>query len=82
MSGLYLRSVDVEMPALRGDRLVALFRSNPRFRNLGLILVSGAPENDLVELGRAVGADAVVPKVHLEKSLVPIVARLVERAIS
>jgi CheY-like chemotaxis protein len=72
--------VDVEMPALRGDRLVALFRSNPRFRNLGLILVSGAPEKELVEIGREVGADAVVPKIHLEESLVSTVARLVDRA--
>lgn len=72
--------VDVEMPALRGDKLVALFRKNPRFARLGLILVSSAPERELVEIGQAVGADAVVPKLHLETGLVPVVQRLVQRA--
>jgi CheY-like chemotaxis protein len=72
--------VDVEMPALRGDKLVALFRSNPRFAKLGLILVSSAPEIELVQLGRDVGADAVVPKIHLEANLVRTVERFLERS--
>ena len=72
--------VDVEMPALRGDKLVALFRKNPRFSRLGLVLVSSAPEAELVEIGRAVGADAVVPKIHLESGLVRTVERLATRA--
>jgi len=72
--------VDVEMPALRGDKLVALFRKNPRFDSLGLVLVSSAPEAELVEIGRAAGADAVIPKVDLERSLVSVVRRLAIRA--
>ncbi len=71
--------IDVEMPALRGDKLVSLFRNNPRFSKLGLVLVSGAPEEELVEIGRAVGADAVVPKIHLEAGLADTVARLAQR---
>jgi CheY-like chemotaxis protein len=71
--------IDVEMPAIRGDRLVALFRANPRFAHLGLILVSGSHEHELVAIGHQVGADAVIPKKQLEADLVNIVGRLAQR---
>ena len=67
------------MPAMRGDKLVQLFRENPRFHNLVLVLVSGAAEENLKSLGDSVRADAVVPKSNLDISLVSEVSRLATR---
>ena len=72
--------IDVHMPALQGDKLVQLFRENPRFTDVGLILVSGTSDGDNLEaLGKASGADAVVPKHAIETSLVREVTRLASR---
>lgn len=62
--------LDVEMPALTGDKLIALFRQNPRFDKLGIVLVSGKEREELEAFGRAVGANAVVPKKFLDQELV------------
>lgn len=62
--------LDVEMPALTGDKLITLFRQNPRFDKLGIVLVSGKDREELEAFGRAVGANAVVPKKFLEQELV------------
>ncbi len=72
--------IDVEMPALRGDKLVQLFRQNPRFQGLGLVLVSSTDPRELEQYGKAAGADAVVPKTNLERALVAIVDKLFARA--
>jgi len=72
--------IDLHMPAIRGDKLVALFRQNPRFKNLGLVLVSGVAESELETLGRAVSADAIVPKRSLDSSLVTEVSKLASRS--
>lgn len=71
--------IDVEMPALRGDKLVQLFRQNPRFEGLGLVLVSSTDPRELEQYGKASGADAVVPKSNLERGLVAIVDKLFAR---
>ena len=39
--------IDVQMPSIRGDRLAALFKGNPRFVTLGVILVTGSSEAEL-----------------------------------
>jgi CheY-like chemotaxis protein len=70
--------VDVMLPGMRGDRLAALFRSNPRFRNLGVILVSGAAESELESLSMEVRADATLAKSRLTE-LVPMVRKLSQR---
>jgi CheY-like chemotaxis protein len=54
--------VDIMMPALSGDRLAKLLRNNPRFRGLGVVLVTGDANVDLAGLAREVSADAVVHK--------------------
>jgi CheY-like chemotaxis protein len=66
--------VDILMPGMRGDRLAALFRGNPRFKNLGVVLVSGENGLELDRLMRETGADAAVSKLELP-SLVPAVIR-------
>jgi CheY-like chemotaxis protein len=68
--------IDIEMPALRGDRLAALVRANPRFRDISLVLVSGMPETELRRLADEVGADAFIPKTRMPKELVATLQRL------
>lgn len=58
--------IDVLMPAMRGDRLAALFRRNPRFKNVGIILVSGATEVELESLALEVQAEATISKARLQ----------------
>jgi CheY-like chemotaxis protein len=67
--------VDVLMPGMRGDRLAALFRGNPRFADLGVILVSGEADIELDRLLPETGADATVSKAKLHE-LVPTVLRV------
>ncbi|MET0410516.1 MAG: response regulator [Polyangiaceae bacterium] len=59
--------VDVQMPSIRGDRLAALFKGNRRFAALGVILVTGANETELSQLGALAKADAVLSKARLER---------------
>jgi len=73
--------IDVQMPSIRGDRLAALFRGNPRFKSLGVILVSGEGDTELHRLAAEVAADAVVSKAKLSE-LVPTVQRLARGAPS
>jgi len=59
--------IDVQMPSIRGDRLAALFKGNPRFATLGVILVTGGNEAELEELGAVAKADAVLSKGRLDR---------------
>jgi CheY-like chemotaxis protein len=59
--------VDVQMPSIRGDRLAALFKGNRRFAALGVILVTGAGETELSQLGALAKADAVLSKGRLDR---------------
>jgi CheY-like chemotaxis protein len=59
--------IDVQMPSIRGDRLAALFRGNPRFSSLGVILVTGGNEAELTLLREVAQADAVLSKGSLER---------------
>jgi PleD family two-component response regulator len=67
--------VDVLMPGMRGDRLAALFRGNPRFAEIGVVLVSGEARVRLDRLLTETGADATVSKSNLG-DLVPTVLRV------
>ncbi len=66
--------VDVLMPGMRGDRLAVLFRGNPRFKGVGVVLVSGENGIELDRLLTETGADAVVSKAALH-GLLPAVIR-------
>jgi len=59
--------IDVQMPSIRGDRLAALFKGNPRFATLGVILVTGGSEAELEALGAVAKADAVLSKGRLDR---------------
>jgi PleD family two-component response regulator len=66
--------VDILMPGMRGDRLATLFRSNPRFKNVAVVLVSGESGVELDRLLTDTGADAAVSKLDLQY-LLPAVIR-------
>jgi CheY-like chemotaxis protein len=70
--------IDIQMPSIRGDRLATLFRDNPRFADLGVILVSGGNSAELEQLGRAARADAVLSKSKLDQ-LVPAINECLRR---
>jgi PleD family two-component response regulator len=66
--------VDILMPGMRGDRLATLFRGNPRFKSVGVVLVSGESGVELDRLLTETGADAAVSKAALQ-GLLPAVIR-------
>lgn len=70
--------IDIMMPGMRGDRLAALFRGNPRLRDLGVVLVSGASAAELLSLSVESGANAVVSKSNLHE-LPPAVRKSLRR---
>jgi CheY-like chemotaxis protein len=61
--------IDIMMPALTGDRLAKLLRNNPRFRTLGVVLVTGDANVNLHGLAREVSADAVVHKGKIREQI-------------
>ncbi|WP_437728444.1 response regulator [Sorangium sp. So ce861] len=65
--------VDVFMPTLRGDRLLTLFRKNPRLGHLSVILMSGHSEQELERLQMEAQADAVISKRNLQR--LPVIVR-------
>jgi DNA-binding NarL/FixJ family response regulator len=68
--------IDVFMPQMRGDHLATLFRNNPRFNRVGLLLVSSEPEAQLERIASEAGADGIVSKSRLDR-LVPTIERIV-----
>jgi PleD family two-component response regulator len=77
-NGVRVVVIDIMMPGMRGDRLAALFRGNPRLRDLGVVLVSGASAAELLSLSVESGANAVVSKANLHE-LVPAVRKAMRR---
>jgi CheY-like chemotaxis protein len=65
--------IDVMMPAIRGDKLAQLLRKNPQLRELGVVMVSGAPREELESLGPDIDPDRVINKADARTKLVPAV---------
>jgi len=63
-------AIDVSMPTLSGDKLAQLLRQNPRCKDLGVVLISGRPMEELENIAREVAADAVVTKDKARTDLV------------
>lgn len=78
--GIAVVVCDLNMPAMQGDAFARLFRRTRLFKDVGLILVSAAPEDELERLSDEGVADAVVHKSAVERELVPTVRRLVVRS--
>jgi len=48
---------DLEMPNVNGFEVVRHLRSNPRYANLGIVILSGQDDRESVERGLELGAD-------------------------
>jgi len=68
--------VDVSMPGISGDKLVRLFRDNPRLTRLAIVVVSARTDAELAELAKTTPADAVMSKQRAMQELVGTVQRL------
>jgi CheY-like chemotaxis protein len=67
--------IDIMMPSLPGDKLAQVLRQNPKLKNLGVVLISSRPVEELQHLANEVRADAVVNKAELARTLVAAVGR-------
>jgi CheY-like chemotaxis protein len=61
--------LDLMMPALSGDKLAKMLRSNPRLQNLVIVLISSCAVGELKALATKVRADGVVSKRDVRNSL-------------
>ena len=71
---------DLNMPAMQGSSLLAVFRRNPRLAHVAVVLLSGVSAQELVTAASEVGADAAISKLEMTTTLVPAVTRLLRRA--
>jgi CheY-like chemotaxis protein len=67
--GIEVVVLDLFMPAMSGDKLAKMLRSNPRLHALTIVLVSGCDVAQLEGLANSVKADAVVPKQEIRTRL-------------
>lgn len=67
--------IDIMMPTIRGDKLAQLLRRNAQLSNLGVVLVSGSPREEVDHLLREVRADAFVGKDEARTALANAVMR-------
>ena len=67
--GIEIVVLDLFMPAMSGDKLAKMLRSNPRLHALTIVLVSGCDIEQLEGLAKSVKADAVVPKQEIRTRL-------------
>lgn len=78
--GIKVAVIDLNMPAMRGSSLIQVIRKSPRLANIGIVLLSGASDEELVTAAGEVSADAAVSKLTMKDTLVPAVQRLLTRA--
>lgn len=69
--------LDLNMPVMQGDRFVKLIRGWDRIRDLPVILLSGAPEDTLREVGRRFTGLQVISKDNMLSDLPRAVATAV-----
>jgi DNA-binding NarL/FixJ family response regulator len=78
--GIQVAVIDLNMPAMRGSSLIHVIRKSPRLANIGIVLLSGASDEELVTAAGEASADAAVSKLTMKDTLVPAVQRLIARA--
>jgi DNA-binding NarL/FixJ family response regulator len=78
--GIQVAVIDLNMPAMRGSSLVHVIRKSPRLANVGIVLLSGASDAELVTAAGEASADAAVSKLNMKDTLVPAVQKLLARA--
>ena len=78
--GIDIVVLDLFMPAMSGDKLAKMLRSNPRLRSLTIVLVSSCAVSELQGLAASVKANAVVSKDEIRTRLLPSLSSLFRRA--
>ncbi len=71
--------VDLQMPALPGDRLAAMLRGNKRLQDIPVIIVSAAPEEELRSITQRLPGVVALPKRRVRRDLVKVVRELAVR---
>jgi chemosensory pili system protein ChpA (sensor histidine kinase/response regulator) len=77
--GIEIVVLDLFMPALSGDKLAKMLRSNARLRSLTIVLVSSCDIEQLQGLANSVKANAVVAKHEIRTRLLPALSSLFRR---
>ena len=67
---------DLNMPAMRGDSLARLFKESKALQHVRIILISGAPREELETILLTHSVDAVVHKSDLHRELLPKLRKL------
>jgi len=67
---------DLNMPAMRGDSLARLFKESKSLQRVRIILISGAPREELETILLAKTVDAIVHKSDMHQELVPALRKL------
>jgi DNA-binding NarL/FixJ family response regulator len=78
--GIQVAVIDLNMPAMRGSSLIQVIRKSPRLAHVGIVLLSGASDEELVTAAGEASADAAVSKLNMKDTLVPAVQKLIARA--
>lgn len=71
---------DLNMPAMRGDSLARLFKESKALQHVKVILISGAPREELETILLTHSVDAIVHKSDLHKELIPKLRKLLQEA--
>jgi two-component system chemotaxis response regulator CheY len=79
--GIQVAVIDLNMPAMRGSSLIQVIRKSPRLAHVGIVLLSGASDEELVTAAGEASADAAVSKLNMRDTLVPAVQKLFARAV-
>jgi CheY-like chemotaxis protein len=74
--------LDVMMPAIRGDKLAGLLRKNAHLRELGVVLVSGAPRAEIEQLVSDLNPGDVINKGEARSKLAEAVLRVARERTS
>jgi CheY-like chemotaxis protein len=68
--------LDVMMPSIRGDKLAGLLRKNSHLRELGVVMVSGAPKAEIEQLVNELDPQDVINKGDARTKLAEAVLRV------
>lgn len=71
---------DLNMPAMRGDSLARLFKESKALQHVRIVLISGAPRDELEMILSTNAVDAVVHKSDLQRELIAKLRKLLPEA--
>lgn len=72
--------LDVNMPAISGDKVVDIIRKYDEFKNVPILFFSDRSEEDLDALTRTSGADGFIPKKYMGDRLIATVKAVLDAA--